>query len=328
MNNVPPIIPDLSNEDYHHSPPYSDYLSSSQLKWYAHSPSFARYMMDHPQPETDAMRFGSIFHDLMASLAGADGMWPQGYGAWLDGLARFDPPENAKTGQPFGPTTKAYAEAYQKFLTANEGKTIVNATDSDLASDMAHSLLNDCGATSRQVRQILKHGKPEISFFVDYEGCKFKFRPDLLTRYKMQGKTHVDLYDWKTVSTGELTEENINRIILRYGYHISCSHYQFFYHELTGIWPRFILVLVSKTPPYDSIMVDMANYGYRYWPEADMIVPGSGALEFKRLLDLHISCTKSGQWPGAETFIPGDRHRILEIQPPRYYQSKFIETDI
>lgn len=57
-----------------------------------------------------------------------------------------------------------------------------------------------------------------------------------------------------------------------------------------------------------------------------MVVPGPGAMEFKKLLDLHIRCTKENHWPGAEQAIPDNNGvRILEIQPPRYYSQKFIE---
>ena len=245
---------------------------------------------------------------------------------WLRGIAVFKPPKNDKTGQPYGTTTKAYITAYEAFLQANEGKLIATDEGLSLAQKMCQSLLVDCGATSEQVRKALRYGKPEVSHFIEYEGCKFKFRPDLTTRYRRKGRQCADLYDWKSVATDDLSEESINRIILKYGYHISASHYQFFYHEQTGIWPGFILVLVSKVAPHDCVMVDMCNYGYRYYPDVDIVSMGPGAMEFKKLLDLHIKCTKENHWPGAEQAIPDNNGvRILEIQPPRYYQSKFIE---
>ena len=43
---------------------------------------------------------------------------------------------------------------------------------------------------SKQIRQILKWGKAEVSHFVEYEGCKFKYRPDVETAKK--------IIDWKT----------------------------------------------------------------------------------------------------------------------------------
>lgn len=304
------IIYNLSNEDYHRGEGYRDYLSSTQLKAYAKSPKFAKFMLDHPQEETDAMRFGSLFHDLMASLAGANGMWAQGYGAWLDGLARFDPPKNPKTNDYYGATTKAYAEAYQKFLADNEGKTIVKTTDSDLASDMAYSLLNNCGATSEQVRKLLKWGKPEVSHFFEYEGCKFKFRPDLETKHK--------IIDYKTVATDDLSERSINNIIAKYGYDVSAAFYLWGEHEQSGIWKTFYWLFVSKVPPYDAVLVDASEWTYIYDPDSDIVMPQVGAIKLKRLLDLHIKCTKENIYPGAEINIPKDDfgRRIMRPTPP------------
>lgn len=333
------VIHGLSNEAYHHEAPYSEYLSSSQLKNYLKSPRYAKFALGNPtEDKSDALRFGSLFHDLMACLAEFNGDWGKGFTKWKDGIVIFDPPINPKTGVYYGATTKAYAEAYEQFLADNEDKTVANVLETDLAGDMACSLIRDSGATSEQVRKLLKYGKPEVSHFVEYEGCKFKFRPDLTTRYRRKGRQCADLYDWKSVATDDLSEESINRIILKYGYHISASHYQFFYHEQTGIWPGFILVFVSKVAPHDCVMVDMSHgirdpytgqitcYGYYYDRESDIVEMGCGAMKFKRLLDLHIKCTKENHWPGAEQAIPDNNGvRILEIQPPRYYQSKFIE---
>lgn len=321
---IDPVILGLSNEAYHHEAPYSEYLSSSQLKRYAVSPKAFKFALDNPTEEkSDALRFGSLFHMAMEKF--------QQFGtidAFYDCVAIFTPPKNDKTGQPYGTTTKAYAEAYKQFLADNQGKEIAMLEEARLIDDMVGALVRPSvgGATARQVLKLLKWGKPEVPHFIEYEGCKFKFRPDLTTRYRRKGRQCADLYDWKSVATDDLSEESINRIILKYGYHISASHYQFFYHEQTGIWPGFILVLVSKVAPHDCVMVDMCNYGYRYYPDIDMVAPGPGAMEFKKLLDLHIKCTKENHWPGAEQAIPDNNGmRILEIQPPRYYQSKFIE---
>lgn len=322
---IEPVIHGLSNEAYHHETPYSEYLSSSQLKRYAVSPKAFKFALDNPTEEkSDALRFGSLFHDLMACMAEHNGDW-DAVKHWRFHYAVFEPPLNPK-GQPFGKTTKAYLEAYENFEKENADLIIATQEELNLAHDMCHSLWCKSGATSEQVRKALRYGKPEVSHFIEYEGCKFKFRPDLTTRYRRKGRRCADLYDWKSVATDDLSEESINRIILKYGYHISASHYQFFYHEQTGIWPGFILVLVSKVAPHDCVMVDMCNYGYRYMPDVDIVIPGPGAMEFKKFLDLHIKCTKENHWPGAEQAIPDNNGvRILEIQPPRYYVNRFID---
>ncbi len=307
------IIHGLSNNEYHHGAKYRDYLSSSQLKWYLRSPAAYRYALDHPPQETEAMRFGSLFHDLMAALAEGASLYEA-----LDAIAVFTPPINASTGKPFGTTSVQYKEAYQAFADSAHGAMIGCRDDKQLVAAMAQSLLYSCGSTSEQVCKLLRWGKPEVSIFHETEdGIKIKIRPDLLTDRK--------IVDWKTVNTDDLSEDSLNRIILRYGYHTSAAQYQWVAKQVLGKWLDFYEVFVSKVPPYDAVMVNMANYGYRYLPDVDMVIPGCGTMEFKRLLDLHTKCVKENYWPGAETFIPGDKYRIMEIEPPRWYNNKFID---
>lgn len=338
---IEPTIHGLSNEAYHHEEPYSEYLSSSQLKRYAISPKAAKFALDNPtEDKSDALRFGSLFHDLMASYAAHHDDEFAAIRQWEQGMAIFEPPVNKSTNKPYGVTSNPHKEAYAAFLQANEGRLIVSRDEADLAYNMANSLLRGCGATSEQVRKLLKWGKPEVSFFYEFTEkdengedvtIRLKVRPDLLTDYK--------IIDWKTVSTDDLSEENINRIILKYGYHISAAMYQWVVWKVTGIWRDFYLVIISKTPPYDCIMVNMCavlqdiygeyHYGYGYCANRDgIVIPGCGAMEFKKLLDLHIKCTKENHWAGAEQAIPDNNGvRILEIQPPRYYSNKFLELE-
>lgn len=304
------IIYGLSNEEYHHSPPYNEYLSSSQLKWYLKSPRYYKYMLDNPQEQTDAMRFGSLFHDLMASCAEHNRGFVEALKAWSKKLAFFIPPLNTK-GKPFGATSNAYKEAYDKFLQANEGNTIISEADYELVTSMVLSLLNNCGATSEQVYKLLKWGKPEVSHFFEYEGCKFKFRTDLETRKK--------IIDYKTVATEDLSERSINNIIAKCGYDISAAFYLWGEHEQSGIWKTFYWLFVSKVPPYDAVLVDASEWTYKYDPDSDIVMPQVGAIKMKRLLDLHIKCTKENDYPGAEINIPEDdfgRRIMLPTPPP------------
>ena len=307
------VFYNIPNEQYHHGEGFEEYLSSTQLKGYAVSPKFARFMLDNPQVQTAAMHFGSLFHDCMSAIA--IGKTPE---EALDTIVTFEPPVNEKTGQPYGATTKAYKEAYEAFCATRPEVKPTTKEEKETVAKMLHSLLNDCGATSEQVRKLLKWGDPEVSILYETEdGIKVKARPDLLTRGK--------IIDWKTTTLDDLTEESINRTILRYGYHISAAMYQWVAKQVLGEWKDFYLVFVQKQEPYDCIMVNMVNYGYRYMPDIDMVIPGPGAMEFKRLLDLHTKCVNANEWPGAETFIPGDKYRIMEIMPPRYITNKYLD---
>lgn len=313
------IIHSLSNEDYHHSPPYNEYLSSSQLKWYMKSPRYFKYMLDNPQEQTDAMRFGSLFHDLMASMALHYENGTEAIARWLDNIAIFEPPVNEKTGQPYGATTKAYKEAYDKFLQANSGKLIASNDDLSQVNHMASALIIDCGATSEQVRKLLKWAKAvEVSYFYETDdGIKLKVRPDLLTRDK--------LIDWKTCALDSLDEESIARQIIKYRYDVSLSMYQYVLHEITGKWYKPYLVFITKSAPYDAVIVDISEWCYRYEPEIDFTSIGVGAMEFKRLLDLHTQCVKNNEWPGAESALPEENNAIMKPEVPYYFGKKYFE---
>ncbi len=301
----------LSNHAYHYEAPYTDYLSSTQLKNFMKSPKYAKWKLDNPdEDKSDALAFGSLFHDLMAAIAEKKSL-DAGLLYWYGTLAVFQEPLK-DNGTPWGKTSKAYKEAYETFLSDNTDKTIASEADIELCRDMAASLFNDCGATSEQVRKLQKWGKPEVSHFVEYEGCKFKYRPDLETKKK--------IIDYKTVATNDLSERSINSVIAKYGYDVAAAFYLFMEHERSGVWKTFYWCFVSKQPPYDAVLVDASNWTYDYDPDTDIVMPQVGAIKMKRLLDLHIKCTKENEWPGAEIFIPADDfgRRIMCPTPPTW----------
>lgn len=319
---IPPTIHGLSNEAYHHQAPYSEYLSSSQLKKYLISPKAFKHALDNPTEEkSDALRFGSLFHDCLEALA-EGGLLEH----IIEAIAVFEPPINAKTGQPYGVNTKAYKEAYDAFSAGLNGTLVSTAEERDLVSGMLNSLLYGSGSTSAQVCKLLKWGKPEVSHFIEYEGCKFKWRPDLTTHFRKRGKLRIDFYDYKSVATDDLSEDSINKIISKYGYDISAAHYQFFHKELTGILPGFYWIFVSKQPPYDCVIASAEKWAYGYDEENDIVIPNIGALKFRALLDQHIWCVKNNQWNGSESRIePGFKgKRIMTPEPPAYENWKLI----
>lgn len=296
-------------------------MSSSQLKWYLRSPKFFKHNIDNPTEEkSDALRFGSLFHDLMACSAEHYDNGTKAIAEWMRHIAIFDPPKNEKTGQPYGSTTKAYKEAYEAFLQANEGKLIVSRDEANLAYNMANSLLRDCGATSEQVRKLLKWAKAtEVSYFYETEeGIKLKVRPDLLTKTK--------LVDWKTCSLDSLDEDSIARQIIKYRYDVSLAMYQYVLHAIEGKWYTPILVFVQKQEPFDCVMCDISEWCYQYDKTYDVVTMGCGALEFRKLLDLHTECVRNNEWPGAESSIEADGNtRIMKPAVPYWLGIKYFE---
>ena len=311
---IEPIIRNLSNEDYHRGEGYDQYLSSSQLKDYLVSPKYAKYKKDHPEEfviSDDALEFGSMYHAYMESL--------HKYGDERDFITQyqvFDAPINDKTGKPYGRDTQKYITALELAKAANPDLVYVSADRIELVKKMVTELLNNCGETSKQVKTILKQGESEVSHFIEYEGVKFKFRPDIETRKK--------IVDWKTTTLESLHPGAIAKTITKFGYGISASFYQFFEHEQSGEWKDFYWVFQQKTPPYDAVMVSAANWAYHYNAEYDMVNVGPSAQVFQKLLAQYIDCVKKDEYLGAEIFIePGFRgRRIMQPDAP-VYNSEF-----
>lgn len=318
------IIHGLSNAEYHHGEKWRDYISSSQLKLYAVSPKAYKYAMEHPQEQTDAMKFGSLFHDLMASLAEVKGDIPQDLVEKTVDYHTivFEPPINEKTGKPYGAGTKVYNEAFESVKEEYPFAEIVSRQGQDALKGMLQSVLFNCGATSEQVRKLLKWTKAtEVSYFYENEdGIKIKIRPDHLTKgYK--------LVDWKSCSLKSLDEDSIAKQIIQYRYDVSLSMYQYVLHEMEGKWCQPFLAFVSKIPPHESVICDMSEWCYSYDKEFDIVSPGVGAMEFSRLLKLHTDCVKANEWPGIEHTLSESDNKIMKPAVPYWFGRKYFEEE-
>lgn len=305
-----PIIFGLDNEMYHNGEVYKDYLSSTQIKDYLISPKYAKYKLEHPDEfniSDDSLEFGSMYHAYMESIVknGNDDDYSKQYHL-------FEAPINEKTGKPYGRDTQKYINALEEAKAIHPEWEFVSEDRDKLVRTMVDGLLNDCGETSKQVKTIIKQGQSEVSHFVDYEGCRFKFRPDIETKKK--------IVDWKTTTLESLHPSAIAKTITKFGYGISAAFYQFFEHEQSGVWKDFFWVFQQKTPPYDAVMVSASRWAYSYNKELDMVSMGQSALLFRKLLDQYIECKKSGIYRGAELFIePGFKgRRIMEVDAPTY----------
>ena len=235
---------------------------------------------------------------------------------WRNNLLVFEPPINPKTGCPYGRDTQKYQIALIESKESNPGKTLTSTTDIQLVETMVYELLNNCRDTSKQIRQILKWGKAEVSHFVEYEGCKFKYRPDVETAKK--------IVDWKTLAVDDLHEETVNRTIAKFHYGISAAFYQFFEHERTGVWKEFYWVMQQKIAPYDAVFVSAANWAFHL--EDGIVKMGASALAFKKLLDQHVYCTQNNDFDGAQIFIqPGFKgRRIMVPDTPAFEKNKMF----
>lgn len=316
-----PIITNLTNEEYHHSQLYASHISSSQLKWYATSPAYYKYRIEHPElnEETPAMTLGSQFHDLMEGVVN---------GSTLDelrnGYAVFEAPINERTGSHYGESTLKYQEAYQQFLASADGKKVISQQSLDKIFGMAKAVL-----AKRSNSDLIRYAKPqegklkgaEISFFTKFEGVGLKCRADALTTSK--------IIDFKSCSC-ELTEDALSRQVINFGYDISTSFYQFVLYKITGNFYDFYWQFVTNKEPYESTVPVLANdFGFTSLEDLkvfedtfdnDSMIFNRGVMAFKNLLKQHIYCMKNNYWPGSESFVEPDESglRIMNLKCPSW----------
>ncbi|MCL1932246.1 MAG: PD-(D/E)XK nuclease-like domain-containing protein [Candidatus Azobacteroides sp.] len=312
--NIPDTIRNLPNEEYHRGVPYNEYLSSTSLKDYIVSPKYAEYKRKNPELfeiSKEASEKGSLYHSCLESIINTGDTKE-----FESSVFVFEPPVNDKTSKPYGYETKAYQDALSIEQGRNPGRQLVSRSDLDSVLRMIDELLYYCRQTSKDIKRLIKWGEAEVSHFVEYNGCKFKYRPDLETTKK--------IVDWKTVSADDLQEDTINKIILKFKYDISAAFYQFFEHERTGIWKDFYWVFQQKQPPYDAVLVSAENYGYFY--DGETVRMGAGAHKFTALLNQHIYCVQNDEYDGAQIFIRPEfmKRRIMKPTVPGYETMKLL----
>lgn len=316
MSKFKDTIYDLPNEEYHRGERFKDFLSSTQIKDYLVSPKFARFKALHPEMfeiGVEAAEKGSLYHDAMESIVNTGSL-----DKWRNNLFVFEPPINPKTSSPYGRDTQKYQSALIEAKESHPGKTLTSNADVELVETMVYELLNCCRETSKQIKQIMsfKQTKAEVSHFVEYKGCKFKYRPDVETAKK--------ILDWKTVAVDDLHEDTVNKVIAKFHYGISAAFYQFMEHERTGVWKEFYWVMQQKNAPYDAVFVSAANWAFHM--EDGIVKMGSSALLFMKLLEQHVYCTQNNKYEGAQVFIqPGFKgRRIMIPDVPSFEKNKMF----
>lgn len=101
--------------------------------------------------------------------------------------------------------------------------------------------------------------------------------------------------------------------------------YQYVIHAIEDKWYIPILVFIQKQEPFDALMCDISQWCYHYDPATSSIIPGVGALEFLRLLDLHTACTIKNEWPGAEASVePDGNTRVMKPAVPYWLDMKYF----
>ncbi len=211
---MPQILHNMPNADYHASPA----ISKSGLDKIARSPAHYRAAKESAAESTEAMIFGSAFHDyilLPEVFQTAYTVLPEDFnGRTKDGKAYFE-------------TIKA------------SGQTILKAEWLKDIQGMAAAV-----AAHPKAAALLTGGHPEVSiFWQDADtGIDCRCRPD----YIHSSGIIVDLK-----STADAGPAAFAKSCANFRYHVQDAFYSEGYYQAAGTWPRgFVFVAVEKTAPY------------------------------------------------------------------------------
>lgn len=224
------IIDGLSNADYHAHPA----ISKSGLDKIAKSPAHYKAAREAEHEGSDALVFGSAFHDYILLPA-----------TFQTAYTVLPPDFNGRTKEG-----KAMLESIHQ-----SGQTVLKAEWLTAIEGMAAAI-----AAHPKASALLQGGRAEQSIFWTDEdsGIDCRCRPD----YLHPGGIIVDLK-----STTDASPEEFARSVAKYRYHVQDAFYSEGYYQATGQWPRgFVFIAVEKTAPYAvacySLDDDAKAYGH------------------------------------------------------------------
>ena len=208
------IIHSMPNADYHASPA----ISKSGLDKIAKSPAHYRAAKEAPAESTEAMIFGSAFHDYILLPE----VFQTAYTVLPDDF-------NGRTKEG-----KALMSAIKE-----SGQTVLKSEWVENIKGMAAAV-----AAHPKAAALLSGGHSEVSmFWQDADtGLDCRCRPDHIN----PAGIIVDLK-----STLDASPEAFAKSCANLRYHVQDAFYSEGYSQATGEWPRgFVFIAVEKTAPY------------------------------------------------------------------------------
>lgn len=251
------IFPGLTYDEYADLPG----LRKSTL-WPLVSRTPAHYMnlLENPEEETPAMKFGTAFHTLLLEPERFDEEYAVGG------------PINPKTGETFGPKTKKM----QEWLDEQGGGLFISQEDSDNLNGMREAV-----HAKEEAAALLDGAERELSIVWE----------DVRTGRLLQARVDAFLRrpcifsDLK--SSLDASPRAFHRSSLDYGYFMQSSMYHDGVKILTGSEPyKPQFIVVEKKPPYAVAVHEVEIEDLEF-----------GRKQYQYALDVLAICEKKGKWP-------------------------------
>ncbi len=243
--------------EYHARSRNGEFMSSHMLADFRESPALYRKQIlgEIEQNESPALALGSAAHCLI-----------------LEGKAEFDSqylvtdgPTNPRTGEPFGKSTKAYAE-----WKATQEREIVSGKDYNFIMKLQTSVWLHPVAS-----ELLSGGVAEGVVREEYCGVPCQIRMDWFSE-------KYGLVDLKTCDSLKWFESDCRR----YGYLFQMAFYRSVIRKATGRNVPVHIVAVEKNEPFSTGV----------WKLTDEVLD-LAELANKAALERYRNCCVSGAWP-------------------------------
>ena len=255
----------MTQDTYHND---YEYLSKSFLTKFEVSPAHAYAYMTGEKKDTEAMRFGRIYHAMIAGLKNQ-------YIIFDDTLR----PEPDKT---FG--SKLNKEWKDSILaTAADAGVDIVTTEEHAEIEQMITRLRENEIVQRVNAFALVQEEP---FRAIIDGMKVKCKPDGLQLARGENKENL-IIDWKTCAS--VAPEKVRYDMVKYQYDVQAALYGDIIAELKGGESNFLFIFQEKTAPYDVLPVLVRS-------ASNMMEDGRN-----KWRNYHIQaseCFRSGVWPG------------------------------
>ena len=242
------------------------------------SPEKFKWAMDHPEPQSSSLIFGSMVHKLLLE--------PDTFADEYIVAPQIDR------------RTKAGKEEYAAFCETAKEKCVISLEDYETATAMVGKAMAD-----PSVAKLLMTGQHEVPYlWTDPDtGLACKVKCDCVTQ--MPGLAVPVIVDYKTTTNAQTGA--FIRDAVKYGYFFQAAMYSEGLKRATGLdaQPLFCFIVQEKKPPYAINTCTVSNDGLT-----------KGMDIFRELIGIYRDCLETGDWYG----YLGPTHTPNEISMPTW----------
>ncbi len=233
-------------------------ISRSELFWLSDSPEKFKAKMTNPEPQSESLLLGSVFHKLVLDNETFD----DEYIVEPSGIDR---------------RTKEGRDQYASWLASVGDRTVVSGKMYEKAAEMSLAL------SKNKMAMALLNGERECAYFWydEMTGIDCKCRLDCLR--ELNGKPLI--VDLKTAST--CATDKWIRDSIKFGYPLQIGMYSDGVAANYGVYPDFVFIVIEKEFPY-SINIFKSTAEYTNY----------GQDEFRSLIGLYKHCMDTNNWFG------------------------------